>query len=193
MKREHRIGIFGGSFDPVHMGHIKLALSAKREYNLDKVIFVPAYRPPHKTDKKLLPGSLRVKMLSLALRRFHFFSVDKFELNRRAVTYTYSTIEHFKNKYRGGRLFFIVGSDSLAQFRSWKNPEKILQNAELLVGRRKGAAAKAPARFRNEVHFLKSRIPEVSSTDIRKGTRTALDPAVKRYILNHGTYNGKSN
>jgi nicotinate-nucleotide adenylyltransferase len=119
-------------------------------------------------DKKLLPGSLRVKMLSLALKDFPFFRIDKYELNRRAVTYTYRTLKHFRKKYRGDSLYFIVGSDSLAKFRSWKKPEKILQNAELLVGRRKGAPAKAPAKFADAVHFLKSRIPDISSTSIRK-------------------------
>jgi len=194
MKREQRIGIFGGSFDPVHLGHIKLALSAKREYNLDKVIFVPAYRPPHKKDKKLLPGRFRVKMLSLALKDFPFFCVDKYELNRRTVTYTYNTIEYFRRKYRGDSLYFIAGSDSLAEFRSWKNPEMILRNAELLVGRRKGAPRhKVLSGYLPGVHFLKSGLPDVSSTGIRKGARAALDPAVKRYITNHGLYSGKSN
>jgi nicotinate-nucleotide adenylyltransferase len=190
-----RIGIFGGSFDPVHLGHIKLALSAKKEYKLDSVIFVPARRPPHKRNKNLLSGNKRRKMLSLALKPFPCLSIDAYELKKRAAAFTYRTMEHYRSKFPDSKLYFIAGGDSLAEMRTWKNPERILELSELIVGRRKGAGAAVPLKFRGRVNFLKRSLPGISSSEIRgrikKGTPVSglVPPEVEKYIVKNELYN----
>ena len=189
-----RIGIFGGSFDPVHLGHIKLALSAKKEYKLDKVIFIPAHRPPHKKDKKLLLGRYRLKMLSLALKPFPYFRIGRYELDRKSVTYTYETLEHYRGKFKSSKLFLLIGGDSLAEISGWKKTGKILELADLIVGRRKKINASAPASIGGGVHFIKRRMPDISSSEIRERIRNGRDisglvrPGVRDYILKNELY-----
>lgn len=190
MGNAKRIGIFGGSFDPVHLGHIKLALSAKKEYKLDTVIFVPARKPPHKQDKKLLPGKTRLKMLSLALKGLRSVRIDAYELKRPGASYTYRTLEHYSRKFRGAELFFIAGGDSLSDMKHWKRPERILQLAEPITGRRRGARKLPGARY------LKASMPRVSSSEVRSRLRRGLSAAglvpreVEKYIKANGLYSG---
>ncbi|MFH1369068.1 MAG: nicotinate-nucleotide adenylyltransferase [Elusimicrobiota bacterium] len=207
MVKIKRIGLFGGSFDPVHAGHLKLASLAKKEFRLGKVIFIPAFTPPHKKHKALSNPSRRLKMLSLAIKPHPSFSVSRFELNKRKPVFTYRTLEHFSKKYRGSALFFILGSDSLADIKSWKRPGRILELSELIVGVRKGAA-KPGKPSAGRVHVLRKTLPSVSSTGIRmlaqssrktedgrrktdlKNKLKGLVPnAVASYIIKNGIYN----
>src|SRR3989339_776506 len=110
-----RLGLFGGSFDPVHCGHMELARAARGECGLDRVFFIPALRPPHKKGRALTDARHRLAMLRLAVRPYPAFSISAFELNRKTTTYTYRTLEYFRARYPGAELFFILGSDSLSE------------------------------------------------------------------------------
>lgn len=189
-----RVGLFGGSFDPVHKGHIRLALLAKKEFRLNKVIFIPAYKPPHKAHKVLTSPSHRLKMLLLAVKKYPSLSVSSVELDRKKAVYTYQTLEHFSRACPKCDLFFIVGSDSLAEMDNWKKPAKILELSRLIVGRRRNAAAPASKLGHERVFVLSGQIPPASSSEIRKKIKagqpykTMLPTTVHKHIKKHGLY-----
>lgn len=193
MNSNLRIGLFGGSFDPVHNGHLRLAEFAKKEFKLDKVVFIPAYDPPHRKQKKLSPPAARLKMLSLAAGRKPGFEISRYELNKKRPVYTYRMLEHFSKEFRGSTLFFIAGSDSLADMKHWKRPGRILELAEVITGVRKGSV-KPKRSAGGRIHVLSRPIPRVSSTGIRelaaKGAplKGLVPPAVASYIRKHDIY-----
>ena len=134
-----RIGIFGGSFNPVHCGHVKLAVCARKAFDLDRVIFVPCRRPVLKPVKDLLPASLRVRLLRSAVSKTPGFSVSSCELRRRSPSYTVNTLRHFRKKFGSNvELFFIAGQDTLKDFSLWKSPGEVLKLCRFLVAVRKG-------------------------------------------------------
>ena len=128
-----RIGIFGGSFDPIHSEHISLARQAIADLALDRLFVMPAANPPHKPWKTLTPDSNRLEMCRLAFSGEEKITVSDYELTRGGVSYTYLTIEHFRAEYPSAELFFLVGTDMLRNFPLWKNPERILENCSLAV------------------------------------------------------------
>ena len=133
-----KIGIFGGSFDPCHNEHVNMALSVKRELMLDKLIVVPAGIPPHKQNQTLASPFDRVKMLALAFEGEDGVEISDFELNADAPSYTYKTVERFKSLYPEAELYFLVGSDMLADFPTWREPQRILSSATLVLTEREG-------------------------------------------------------
>ncbi len=128
-----KIAIFGGSFDPVHIEHIRLAKAAVEELGLDKLFVMPAYAPPHKPWKVLAPDEKRLEMCRLAFAGEEKIEVSDYEIEKKGTSYTYLTCRHFKEKYPNSTLFWIVGTDMLRDFPTWKNPDDILQNATLAV------------------------------------------------------------
>ena len=167
MNKPKRIGIFGGSFDPVHNGHLELALLAKKEYSLDRVIFVPAYHPPHKKTRKLTSANHRLKMLKLSLKPYPFFYISHFELNKKKPVYTYQTVRYFKDRFKNSEIFFIMGSDSLAEIKTWKKPSLIASSCAIITGKRAGIVLKQ-APFKRSILFLTKKIADISSTQIRE-------------------------
>jgi nicotinate-nucleotide adenylyltransferase len=167
MKSELRIGLFGGSFDPVHLGHIELARTAKDELGLDKVIFIPAWIPPHKLEKQLAGARFRIKMLSEALKPHKGFSISRFETGRKNTTYTYQTVAHFKKLYPRAKLFFIIGMDSLKELKTWKNIDSLAGELTFAAGKRRGVKIPLKPRCAGPVAMLKKAIPGVSSTRVR--------------------------
>jgi nicotinate-nucleotide adenylyltransferase len=166
MKPLRRIGLFGGSFDPVHRGHIRMATLALKKCSLDTVIFIPAQQPPHKHPKQLAPACHRTAMLALATRRYKHFQLDRYELDRDGTTYSYQTVRHFARLYPAAQLFFIMGSDSFAALHTWKNLDALLARCTPIVIER----------------------TTVSSSDIRRrlarglNVQKLLPPLVESYI-----------
>lgn len=128
-----RIGLFGGTFDPIHVGHLILAEQCREQAALDQVLFIPAARPPHKCDQPLTPFAQRVEMLELAIAGHPPFAIDKLELDRPGPSFTVDTLETLRHRQPGDELFLMVGADSLRDFPSWFQPERIATLATLLV------------------------------------------------------------
>lgn len=193
MKKRLRIGLFGGSFDPVHKAHIKLAEAAKDEFRLDKIIFIPARIPPHK-KRKLAPAADRLKMISLALKNRACFCVSPYELDKKSISYTFRTVRHFRRKYPRADIFFIMGSDSLKELKTWKKPEEILASCRLIVFRRKGIKIKPSRNLNAKILFSRKTLPGISATEARSAAanRRKLESLVPAqaacYIRKKGLY-----
>lgn len=184
-----KIGIFGGSFDPVHKAHVKAALEVKEEFGLDKIIFVPLKKPVHKTECSASPED-RVKMLSLALSTYPFFSISLDEIQRETSSYTVETLSHYHIKYSDSELYFITGSDSFNTFDGWRNPERIVQLAKIIVLNRPGFEIDENLVFKyGNVFKAKNSFIEISSSLIRNGDGyNYLDAKVYDYIKMKGLY-----
>lgn len=195
-----KIGILGGTFNPVHYEHIELVRQAKSELGLDKVIVVPTFMPPHKkTD--LADGEDRLNMLRLAFK--DLAEVSDFEIRQGGTSYTYLTLEHFTEAENDSEFYFICGGDMLTDFKTWKYPEKILKMARLVVFGREDFFTdyEYEERYFKE-HFndsfikLKYKGKDFSSTKIRLYSSLGLSldgvaiPEVAEYILSHGLYSG---
>lgn len=198
MAKQLRIGLFGGSFDPVHLGHIKLSLAAREELKLDKVIFIPAKLPPHKLNKHLSPAKFRTQMLSAAIKPYKFFALSRYELDRKATTYTYQTVARFKKLYPGAALFFIIGTDSLAELRTWKKIGKLASELQFVAGRRPGVSCKGSP-FLGSAKLLKKKLPGVSSSRIRvlaasgRSLKRLVPAPVEIIIQKNGIYGQRHN
>ena len=121
-----KIGVFGGTFNPVHNGHIQLALSAQKEYALDEVWFLPNGNPPHKMGEKIEASrEQRKEMLSLAIKKYRQFRVEDYELWREEPSYSCETMEFLKKRCPDFQYYFLIGADSLFSLRNWRNPEKL--------------------------------------------------------------------
>lgn len=182
-----KIGLYGGAFNPVHNGHIKVAESAMREVGLDKIIFIPTGNAPHKKETHI-SRSDRLNMLILALEDKENMTVSDYELNRNEVSYSADTVEHFKKIYPLCELYFIVGDDSYNLLSSWHEPKRITDNAIMLVFPREGADVKEPA-----VSVKMERV-DISSSEIRerikngKDCRNLLPKKVFDYIIQGNLY-----
>jgi len=183
-----KIGILGGTFDPVHAGHIALARAAKEQFGLDKVLFVPAFIPPHKTaHRDLTPAPYRYRMIELAIRCEPDFELSDVELNRPEVSYTVDTIRAIKKRYRAAELYLIVGADTLQEIPRWHESKAICDMAQILAAPRPGAPRHSP--FKDRVHWIEMPEQEVSASEIRETFRKGkalqgekLPEGVENYI-----------
>jgi nicotinate-nucleotide adenylyltransferase len=162
-----RVGIFGGSFDPPHIGHLIIAELARRSLDLDVVYFVPAYRPPHKVGNHPSTARDRIQMTKLSVRGNKGLQVSDVELRRKGVSYTVDTVKSFRKRFPSAELFLIVGGDSLQQFHSWRNPDIILSEASLGVYRRPRARPRTSKSFASKLFWIKGPAIDISSSDIR--------------------------
>jgi nicotinate-nucleotide adenylyltransferase len=196
-----KIGIFGGSFDPVHTEHIQLARAAVDGLGLDKLIIMPAGVPPHKQNKRLAAAEDRLAMCRLAFGEIKQAEVSDYEIQKEGTSYTYLTCLHFKKLYPQAELFFLVGTDMFWDFFSWKNPEVILENVTLAVCRRnegeENIAAEQQAfydRFQKHFAVIPYNGKAVSATEVRTRIALGLDvssmlsPAVEAYIQSKKIY-----
>jgi nicotinate-nucleotide adenylyltransferase len=191
-----KIGILGGTIDPIHYGHLVAAGCSMEEYALDKVIFVPAAQPPHKTVAGTVAGDNRYRMVELAIADLPGFVVSDIEFKRPGRSYTVDTLTQFKNQYPADELFFIMGEDTYAHFAEWKSPEEILRLAVLLVVSRPGPNSAAQTVPEEESRVRRVCVPgiDISSSDLRARIRTGrtvkflLNDAVANFIRKHELY-----
>ena len=196
-----RIGVFGGSFDPVHSEHIALAKSAVQTLGLDKLLIMPAYAPPHKKGKRLSPDSARLDMCRLAFEDCDKIEVSDYEIIKKGTSYTYLTMRHFREKYENAKLFFLVGTDMLRDFPTWREPQDILNNATLAVCARAEKTGWIERerrwffeKFGKEFVTIDYNGAAVSSTEIRILAGAGMDltpfvpPKVAAYIEEKGLY-----
>ena len=193
--RPRRIGILGGSFDPVHQGHLILAEAAVAHLRLDRLLLMPAFRPAHKRRRALAGVAHRVAMLRLAARGNPRLRVSTFEARRPEVTFTVRTLESLAKRDPAAAWYFVMGEDSLREFDTWREPSRILELATLAVVPREGRARAAvrPA-LRRRVVFVPMPPIGISSSEIRRRVRRGasvrywVPDAVLSYMERHGLY-----
>ena len=133
-----RLGVLGGSFDPVHNGHLALAQEAKKKFKLDRIIFIPAFQSPHKTNQTPMDAFHRVQMLELALDDEPCFQISRIELDREGLSYTIDTIDALKAIHDPAELFLILGIDAFKTLDTWKDSSRLTETCHLLVSTRPG-------------------------------------------------------
>ncbi|WP_029512490.1 nicotinate-nucleotide adenylyltransferase [Mycoplasmopsis iners] len=182
-----KIGLYGGSFNPVHSGHIKIAKDAIKELNLDKLIFIPVATNPFKKKQKIASAEHRVKMLELAIENEENMEISLFEVKRKGVSYTFETIRYFKKQFPNDQLFFIMGSDLLPKLHKWEFIEEIAQNCQLVVFKREKTINKTNIKKFN-IKVLKNPLYPESSTAVREGHLEQTPWKVNEYIGDNFLY-----
>lgn len=166
-----RLGIFGGSFDPPHVGHLLVAVDAYEALELDRLIFVPNAIQPLKAGAQVAPAHQRLAMVRLLLGSDERFEVDATEIDRAGLSYTVDTLETFARRFPTAERFFLVGEDAMASFASWREPGRILELARLAVLRRPAGADERRPALPNGTIALATRLVDVSSTEMRERVR----------------------
>jgi nicotinate-nucleotide adenylyltransferase len=216
---KERIGLFGGTFDPVHCGHLRAAEDVQRAFALDKVLFIPSFIPPHKERKGIAPAGDRLEMVALACREEPRFAASSIEVDAGDKSYSIITVGKIKRRHPGAWVFFIVGVDAFLEIGTWREHERLLRECMFIVISRPGygfedarrvvaggggAVRAVPAggpvdgrRFgAARIFFLEIEALDISSTEIRDRVRTGrplegLVPApVERYIRERRLYLG---
>ncbi|AKL98381.1 nicotinate (nicotinamide) nucleotide adenylyltransferase [Endomicrobium proavitum] len=189
-----KIAIFGGSFDPVHNAHVQIAKLAVQSFGLDKIIFVIAYAPAHKT-KQYADISDRSKMLELAVNGLPKTEISFFEAEQKTTVYSYQTLDHFQNLYPNDEIFMIIGSDSLLELPAWKNINYLAQKYKFIVAKRPNTEISKDTPYYNRCIFIETPAKDISSTEIRKmisqndkKAAELLDDKVYGYIKEHNLY-----
>ena len=168
-----RVGLYGGSFDPVHRGHLLVAEAALEELGLDRLVFIPAFQSPFKPDVKPVEGARRLRWLRLALAGQTRCRVDSMELKRGGASYTIDTVREFGRCHPGAMLFLLIGADQLAQLPLWREAEALATLVEFVVIPRPGApVVSLPGRYR--IHPLRGWFVDISSSEIRRRIRVGL-------------------
>ena len=168
-----RIGLFGGTFDPVHCGHLIVAQAVLEEIPLDRLIFIPSANPPHKGGEIMFDAVSRLRFLELAAGGDPRFSVSDIELNRSGPSYTIDTIREIRKSLPdGAEIFFIVGKDNLAEMESWKDPLSIFDSSTVAVAERSfGSGRPAPPWIAERILPVRTPVVDISSSDIRRRLR----------------------
>jgi nicotinate-nucleotide adenylyltransferase len=189
-----KIGLLGGTFDPPHNGHLALARAARKELRLDRVWLVPAARSPFKAQTASAPARHRLKMVRLLARGAAGFSVGDMEVRRGGTSYSARTVRNFRKRFPKAEIFLILGGDAAGEFTKWRSWKFILKNVRLAVALRPASPVRLPLPIRRHAVLLKSRMPSISSTEIREAvrrgplTRGWMPAGVARYIRRHGLY-----
>lgn len=183
-----RLGLFGGTFDPPHIGHLIVAQDALAALAVERIVFIPAALPPHKRDREVTPAALRLAMLRAATAGNPHFEVDPLELEREGPSYTVDTLRAWARRQPDARLVLIMGADQYAELDGWKEPEAVRRLAEIAVLARGDETAAGPATV------VGVRRIDVSSTEIRarvgegRSIRYLVPPAVEALIREQALY-----
>ncbi len=188
-----KVGIFGGTFDPIHHGHLITAQSVREIRKLDKIIFIPAYISPHKTNVKTSSPEDRLNMIKISIEGVDFFEVSDYEIKKHDVSYTVDTLREFKKFY--DEIELIIGYDNIFKFYTWKEPDEIMKLAKVLVLKRKSSQPiEFIDKYVEQATFVQTRGIEISATDIRHRVHQGLPihylvpKAVEQYIIEHKLY-----
>jgi nicotinate-nucleotide adenylyltransferase len=195
-----RLGILGGTFDPLHIAHLMIADQARGQLNLARVLFVPAGQPPHKLNRAVTPVEHRVAMTQLAIAGDAGFALSRVDVDRPGPHYTADMLGLLRLKHPGNELYLLVGSDSLRDLLTWRDPGRVIALARLAVIRRPGAEpglgaleAELPG-VASKVDWVDAPWLDISSSDIQRRVRAGLSirylvpEAVERYIVENRLY-----
>ncbi len=213
-----RMGLFGGTFDPIHLGHLRAAGEVLERFALDRILFVPSFIPPHKERKGMAPARDRLRMVELACAGEPRFAASSIEVDAGGRSYSILTLERIRRLYPGARIFFILGTDAFLEIGTWREHERVLDESLFIVMTRPGARLGDAARVVGEplrgqiraiaeeekidesvlgdhrIFLLPIRALDVSSTEVRRRVRTGesvtglVPEAVGDYIRSHGLY-----
>jgi len=202
-KNVQKIGIMGGTFNPIHLGHLVIAEEVRLKFNLDRVVFIPAGNPPHKDNKKLTASEHRYQMTILATVDNAYFDVSPIEIERKGTTYTIDTIRELRKKCGNEtELYFITGADSLLELSSWKNIDKLLNLCKFVAATRPGfdigkieeKISELENIYEKSIYSVAVPALKISSTDIRNRIKQGLTikylvpESVEHYIEKHNLY-----
>jgi nicotinate-nucleotide adenylyltransferase len=193
-----KIGILGGTFNPIHIGHLILAEEAREKLGLDRIIFVPTHMPPHKDNSDIAPANARLKMLKLAIAGNKYFSVSDIEIKRAGRSYTIDTVRELQKQFPEHKLYFIIGSDLLKYVDDWKDLDEITRIVKFIVATRpnfplEDIFAYAASKLTG-VSTIAIRAVDVSGFEIRsqvkenKSFRYLVPDAVYKYIKKNKLY-----
>ena len=192
-----KVCLFGGTFDPPHLGHLIIAQTIFEAENFDQIVFVPAYQPPHKNGMKISPVDQRLEMLKRAIKENPNFIMSDLEIERKGLSYSIDTIMEYKkqNNLNSNELFYLMGSDSLRQFKKWKDPKMIIDESRVIVAIRPGfRPSDIPNWILAKIQFASIPRIEISSTTIRerwvndKTIRYMVTESVWQYINKNKLY-----
>lgn len=197
-----KIGIMGGTFNPIHNGHLLIAENAYHQHQLDQILFMPAGIPPHKQHLGILNKEQRCAMIEAAIEGISYFKLDRREVDACEISYTYLTLSLLKEEQPQDEFYFIMGADSLAYFDQWKNPDIILQKATVLAAVRDGfdtgalrtQSQRITQKLGGQIGFITTPEFDVSSKDIRnrvasgQSIRFLVPDQVREYILKQNLY-----
>lgn len=195
------VAIFGGTFDPVHLGHTHMVKTALEEFNLSELVIVPNANPPHKKDSKIADFSHRYNMLKLAFKDFKNVTVSDYEKDTSKFSYSVDTMRHFRSVY-GEDTYFVIGADSLLSIEQWHNYEALLNENRFIVFHREGGEVlmETVERYRQKgckIHLSDMPKFDVSSTMVRDAVKGGLNtdkllcPEVFGYIRDNSLYGGR--
>ena len=198
-----KIGIMGGTFNPIHNGHLIIAEQARQEYQLDLVLFIPAGVPPHKQQDSILDSTLRCEMIQCAIQSNPYFKLDTREVDSDLISYTYLTLGSLREQYPDANLYFIMGEDSIYAVSSWRRPEEIFSLATILIAVRNDESSysrienqicEIQKRYNCTMNIIHSPSIMISSSDIRsnvaksRSIRYLVPDSVAQFIADHDLY-----
>lgn len=197
-----KIGIMGGTFDPIHYGHLVAAETARNKFDLERVIFIPSGAPPHKKECRITESEFRYWMVSQAIADNDYFEVSRIEIERTGLTYTVDTLREMKDKFPDYELYFITGADAFREIFTWRNPDEIIELTQFIGASRPGFDAldflselqEQFPQFYQRMHFLEVPALAISSTDIRlrvkngQSIRYLLPEPVRLFIQKNRIY-----
>jgi len=187
-----KLGILGGTFDPPHVGHLILAQSALEKFQLDKILFMPAARQPHKQNKEVTSAEIRLALLKLAIKNNSRFEISEIEIKRPGLSYTCDTLKELSNIYARSQFYLIVGGDNITDIETWKHPEQIFSMAKVIAATRPNSK---PGGFHiDKIDIFDSPQIDISSTMIRKLVKNGrsikylVPDEIEKYIIDNNLY-----
>lgn len=199
-----KIGIMGGTFDPIHNGHLMLGEAAYEMFRLDEIWFMPNGNPPHKLNSAIESDvSHRVEMVRLAIEGHENFKLQEYEALKKEVSYSYDTLEYFQKEYADNEFYFIIGADSLFAIESWVHPERLFLTCTILAAYRDDIDTKEEMygqinylkkKYKARIELLATPLIRVSSSELRsrlkkdENINTMVPDSVRAYILEHHLY-----
>ncbi len=198
-----RIGICGGTFDPIHNGHLIITENIRQDFELDKVLFIPSNKPPHKNFKKITEAAHRCNMVELAIEKNKYFEISTIEMNRAGFTFTVDTIKELKNKYEDNvELFFICGADVVFDLLNWKDPQEVFKITKFIAAYRTEYEVDSLHKqvkllnknYNANINLANTLYVEISSTMIRnrvannKSIKYLVPDSVEKYIFENNLY-----